>query len=217
KDTPPRWTSIAAFATWENGKPSTNWRLMDLLVTPNAGRAFRSNLGVIYKDNTIRAPISGTLWKEDAPFKLRAVFFRVGDLPKSDLFQLADVVIPKPGEMLPLKRKWNNVGVNIEFVGIYGAGAKLPAGVLESEKTTSPLPCLIYTITDQENTYLEFIAQHSEMRSRNVAEFRKPQRGKALQYFSIVDVDPEDSVTFEFALIREKKEFSFTATPSPKN
>ncbi|MEO8206821.1 MAG: hypothetical protein ABI615_11615, partial [Chthoniobacterales bacterium] len=210
----PRWTSLATFTVMENGSPSTRWKLMDFYVIPNAGTSFRSGLSNIYNGNTIKAPITGTLWKEDAPFKLRTVFFQVDDLPKAALFTLADAVIPKPGEMTPLKRKWNNEGCNIEFVALYGANAKLPPGILDQEGNTSPLPCLVYSIASRENIYLEFLAQRSEQRSRNVAEFQKPLKDQPLRYFSLVDVTPGDSVSFDFALIRDKKEFTFIANPT---
>lgn len=121
-----RSLSRAIFTVKEDGVPTGRWGVSRLRVSNAAGevrqcRAFDS----AWQDEQRIITFEGGLWLEESAWKLEIAFVRNAAYPPEEHWVIKGVPVPRPGELIELHVVTNLFNVELEFVGVRGANAKL--------------------------------------------------------------------------------------------
>lgn len=120
----------ARYRLTERGKPSANWTALLTDISDATGNTW----AVDYADTATPTGPDSVFMAPQAPgeraWKLR---FRLARTPTasyaaSEVWEVPEVPVPAPGVALPLGKKATVQGMPLELVGVYGPGARLPAG-----------------------------------------------------------------------------------------
>jgi len=127
-----RLCTRATFAFREGGTRTEGWEVQRLAVEDSAGEPFRTGCWRAgWEAGLHTVALEGALWAGEPAWRLRVEVARSADFPATDLWQVHNVPLPRPGEWRICHAETNRHGARLEFLGVSAPGARLP-GELQS-------------------------------------------------------------------------------------
>jgi hypothetical protein len=121
-----RSLSRATFTVKEHGVPTGIWGVSRLRASNAAGEVRRCRTSNLAWQNDQRIiTFEGALWLDESAWKLEVAFVRNAAYPLEEHWVIKGVPVPRPGELVEMHLVTNLFNVELEFVGVSGANAKM--------------------------------------------------------------------------------------------
>jgi len=127
--------SRASFTVKEDGGPTARWGVNHLSASNAAGEVrWSKTFDSVWQHGERIVTFDGAFWLEEPAWKLEVAFVRNAAYPPDEQWVIKGVPVPRPGELIEMHVVTNLFNVELEFVGVSGANAK----VSETHIATQP-------------------------------------------------------------------------------